>query len=147
MSNPKQTQEERSPPCRNPLTTFLKIDYLCLTKQNRCKSDSNSRYNNCICKSSTQTVSEIWKKLRRFQAPQKEGERRPTFLCFIRFRVIEVGQTDRIHNQKIVAQNTIDIPLTIKAQQILRLNEVLHLKQPRHLSACQASTFHVAKQE
>ena len=61
-------------------------------------------------------VSEIWKKLRRFQAPQKEGERRLMFLCFIRFRVIEVGPTGRIHNQKIVAQNTIDIPLTIKAQ-------------------------------
>ena len=129
------------------MTTFLKIDSLCLTKQNICKSDSTSRYDNCICKSSTRTVSEIWKKFRRFQTPQKEGERRHTFLCFIRFRVIEVGPTNRIHNQKVVAQNTIDIPLSIKAQQILRLNEVMRLIQPGHVSACQTSNFHVAKQE
>ena len=85
--------------------------------------------------------------VRRFQAPQKEGERRLTFLCFIRFRVIKVEPTNRIHNQKIVAQNTIDIPLTIKAQQIFRLNEVMRLIQLGHVSACQTSTFHVAKQE
>ena len=82
-----------------------------------------------------------------FPSAAEKRRETPTFLCFIRFRVIEVGPTGRIHNHKVVVQNTIDIPLTIKAQQILRLNEVLRLIQLGHVSVCQTSTFHVAKQE
>ena len=61
--------------------------------------------------------------------------------CFIRFRFLFMGPRANLTIRIYQPKNIEYISLTLKAQQILRINEVMRFVRTGHVSTLQTSTF------
>ena len=61
--------------------------------------------------------------------------------CFIRFRFLFMGHRANLTIRIYQPKNTEYIRLTLKAQQILKINEVMRFVRTGHVAALQTSTF------